>query len=272
MHTKHPNFRQFLRAATRIREHLTGPGRLRDVIDLPLHAWETASTTVRRLELAVKRGWLVAGDQLLQDLDYDLRRLRSELDMRHTELPREARSDRVARLGDILADLAAVEQEFDGFEVDLQARTVEAWAGRAVISTLSAFGGATGENFKKLRAAGATVLYGTDFGNTQLAGISGEEIDLLLAAGLDGQAIVTAMTSAPAQYWRLDRQSPPGPGLLVVGGVASFMIVAADPRVPLACPAAEAVSLPRGPLNDGSLRDVKSRTIQLRRVALAPPV
>ncbi len=46
-----------------------------------------------------------------------------------------------------------------------------------------------------------TVLYGTDFGNTQMAGISGEEIDLLVAAGLDGQAIVTAMTSAPAHYW-----------------------------------------------------------------------
>ncbi|WP_434422747.1 amidohydrolase family protein [Nannocystis pusilla] len=109
----------------------------------------------------------------------------------------------------------------------LQARTVEAWAGRAAISTLSAFGGAAVENLKKLRAAGVTVLYGTDFGNTQLAGISGEEIDLLVEAGLDGQAIVTAMTSAPAQYWGLDSQ---GPGVLVPGGVASFLIVTADPR------------------------------------------
>ncbi|WAS92660.1 amidohydrolase family protein [Nannocystis punicea] len=113
----------------------------------------------------------------------------------------------------------------------LQARTVEAWAGRAVISTLSAFGGAAGENLTKLRAAGMTVLYGTDLGNTQIAAISGEEIDLLLEAGLDGQAILTAMTTAPAQYWGLDQATPPGPGVLRVGGVASFMIVAADPRL-----------------------------------------
>ncbi|PCC72177.1 Imidazolonepropionase [Nannocystis exedens] len=113
----------------------------------------------------------------------------------------------------------------------LQAGTVAAWSGRAVISTLSAFGGAAGENLTTLRAAGVTVLYGTDFGNTQLAGISGEEVDLLREAGLDGQAIVTAMTTAPAQYWGLDRQTPPGPGVLVVGGVASFSIVTADPRV-----------------------------------------
>jgi imidazolonepropionase-like amidohydrolase len=82
-----------------------------------------------------------------------------------------------------------------------------------------------------LRAAGTTVLYGTDLGNTQLAAISGEEIDLLLEAGLDGQAIVTAMTTAPARYWGLDQATPPGPGVLRVDGVASFMIVAADPRL-----------------------------------------
>ncbi|MCY1055709.1 hypothetical protein [Nannocystis sp. SCPEA4] len=107
----------------------------------------------------------------------------------------------------------------------LREGTVQAWAGRAVIGTLSAFGGAAVENFKKLRGAGATVLYGTDLGNTQIPAISGEEIDLLLAAGLDGQAIVTAMTTGPAEYWAIEQ------GTLREGGPASFMIVAADPRV-----------------------------------------
>lgn len=106
----------------------------------------------------------------------------------------------------------------------LQAATVEAWAGRAVVSTLSAFGGAAVDNLRRLRAAGATVLYGTDLGNTQLAGISGEEIELLVQAGLEGQAILTAMTEAPARYWGL------GSGTLAVGGPATFLIVAADPR------------------------------------------
>jgi hypothetical protein len=51
----------------------------------------------------------------------------------------------------------------------LAAQTIEAWRGRAVISTLSAFGGATAtiENLKALRAAGVTVIYGTDLGNTR---------------------------------------------------------------------------------------------------------
>jgi hypothetical protein len=70
----------------------------------------------------------------------------------------------------------------------------DAWRGRAVISTLAAFGGsrATIDNLRRLRAAGAVVLYGTDLGNTRDAGVSRGEIDLLLEAGLDGQAIVEA--------------------------------------------------------------------------------
>jgi len=103
--------------------------------------------------------------------------------------------------------------------------TVQAWAGRAVIGTLSAFGGAAVDNLTRLRAAGVTVLYGTDLGNTQVTAISGEEIDLLVAAGLDGPAIVAAMTTAPAQYWGLEV------GTLRVGGPASLIIVAADPRL-----------------------------------------
>ena len=49
----------------------------------------------------------------------------------------------------------------------LAATTIAAWRGRAVISTLAAFGG-TDEavaNLRALRAAGATILYGTDMGN-----------------------------------------------------------------------------------------------------------
>src|SRR6185312_8649165 len=42
--------------------------------------------------------------------------------------------------------------------------SVAAWRGRAVISTLAAFGGSDTavDNLRRLRAAGATILYGTD--------------------------------------------------------------------------------------------------------------
>lgn len=111
----------------------------------------------------------------------------------------------------------------------LREATVAAWAGRAVISTLAAFGGSREaiENLKKLRAAGVTVLYGTDLGNTRSPGIDAEEIALLVEAGLDGEAIVAAMTSAPRSYWGMSE----GPGALTVGGPASFMIVPRDPLV-----------------------------------------
>lgn len=84
---------------------------------------------------------------------------------------------------------------------------VEAWRGqgRAVVSTLAAFGGSetTVDNLRRLRAAGVVVLYGTDLGNTTVAGVNLDELRLLGAAGLDGPAVVAAMTTAPAAYWNV---------------------------------------------------------------------
>src|SRR5262249_38513568 len=86
--------------------------------------------------------------------------------------------------------------------------TVAAWKTGAVISTLAAFDshGALGPvaNLRKLRAAGTTILYGTDLGNLRDAGPSATEIQLLKEAGLDDTAIVAAMTTTPANYWGLE--------------------------------------------------------------------
>jgi imidazolonepropionase-like amidohydrolase len=114
----------------------------------------------------------------------------------------------------------------------LRDATVAAWSGRAVISTLAAFGGdaETVDNLRRLRAAGAVVLYGTDLGNTREPGISGDEIDLLLGTGLDGQAILEAGTRAPAARWGLLDAQGRGPGVLAVGGPASFLLLREDPR------------------------------------------
>lgn len=113
----------------------------------------------------------------------------------------------------------------------LQDATVAAWSGRAVISTLAAFGGApsTIDNLRRLRAAGARVLYGTDLGNTREPAISRDEIALLRAAGLDGAAIVAAGTATPAAFWGLLDAGGGGPGALTPGAPASFVLLAADP-------------------------------------------
>jgi imidazolonepropionase-like amidohydrolase len=104
--------------------------------------------------------------------------------------------------------------------------TVAAWSKRAVISTLAAFGSSAAaiENLRKLRAAGATVLYGTDLGNTRDVGPSRDEVALLHRAGLDDDAITAAMTTTPAAYWKLPF------GAIAVGRDASFLVLDRDPR------------------------------------------
>jgi len=107
----------------------------------------------------------------------------------------------------------------------LDEATVAAWRGRAVISTLAAFGGSESavENLAKLRAAGVTVLYGTDLGNSRDPGPSADEVKLLRAAGLDDAAITDAMTTAPVAFWSL----PVGPE---PGREATFVVLDGDPR------------------------------------------
>lgn len=110
----------------------------------------------------------------------------------------------------------------------LATATLDAWAGRAVISTLGAFGGGadTVANLRALRARGVTVLYGTDFGNTATAGIDGRELALLCAAGLEGAAILAAGTATPAAFWGVDADL----GDVSEGRAASVLVLADDPR------------------------------------------
>lgn len=105
---------------------------------------------------------------------------------------------------------------------------VASWSGRTVISTLRAFGGSATavDNLRRLREGGATVLYGTDLGNTRDARIDPEELSLLRDAGLDGAAILAAGTSAAAAYW-----GQADLGAIEVGRAASLLVLDADPTV-----------------------------------------
>lgn len=128
----------------------------------------------------------------------------------------------------------------------LSSATVEAWKTRAVISSLKAFGGSANAvaNLKALHTAGATVLYGTDFGNSSYAGIDPAELKLMQEAGMDGQAILDAGTSVSATFWGMDTL-----GAIAPGKAASLLVLNADPRiVPLTLAATDAVFI------DGALR------------------
>lgn len=104
----------------------------------------------------------------------------------------------------------------------LRDETVALWKGLAVISTLDAFGGSAAavENLRRLRAAGATVIYGTDLGNSRDASIQCGEIAALGRAGLDRGAIVHAATAAPAALFGLNLG-------LEAGRDASFIVLPA---------------------------------------------
>jgi imidazolonepropionase-like amidohydrolase len=103
--------------------------------------------------------------------------------------------------------------------------TIDAWRGRAVISTLAAFGGtdAAVKNLVRLRAAGVTVLYGTDLGNLRDAGPSADEVALLRKAGLDDTAITAAMTTTPLAFWGWD-------AAVAAGHEATLVVLDGDPR------------------------------------------
>ena len=104
--------------------------------------------------------------------------------------------------------------------------TIQLWSTRAVVSTLAAFGGSltTINNLQALHQAGATVLYGTDFGNLQTPGISASELQLLQSSGLSGAEILAAGTSAPADWWGFSDL-----GYIAVGNRASFLLLSEDP-------------------------------------------
>jgi hypothetical protein len=87
----------------------------------------------------------------------------------------------------------------------LPPEVIEMWKGRAVISTLAAFSSLEAiDNLRLMRAAGVTILYGTDLGNLREPGPSEREIDKLRDAGLDDAAITAAMTTTPAAFWGFD--------------------------------------------------------------------
>ncbi len=112
---------------------------------------------------------------------------------------------------------------------ELSDETIAAWSGRAVVSTLGAFG--RGEmaisNLRRLHGAGARVLYGTDLGNSRRVGIDVAELLLLEQAGLTRSEVLESGTSGPANYWKLQK------GQLKVGGEASFLLVNANPNLDL---------------------------------------
>ncbi len=120
MRTIDPLRHHAIRAALRIHDHLAGTNCLSGLIQLPMHEWDHSAKLLQRLELALRRGWRAASDSLLADLEYSLRRLRTECDACHANLPRSTAASRLAPPGEIVADILALDTDFDGLAIKLE--------------------------------------------------------------------------------------------------------------------------------------------------------
>jgi len=128
----------------------------------------------------------------------------------------DAGAARAARLGvDALAHVP-VEALSDA--------TVAAWSDGVVVATLGAFGGEAPRNARRLHAAGATLLYGTDLGNTRVQGIDVAELARMVEAGMEPAEVLAAATSRAAAFWGMADL-----GSLRVGARGVVVLVANDP-------------------------------------------
>jgi hypothetical protein len=106
---------------------------LTEAIRLPTHEWEESVKLVRRLELAQCRGWKSASDILLADLEYSLRRLRTECDVCLVNLPRSAAAAKLVSAGEIAQDILALDGEFDGLAINLEENLLQVVTDRIVL-------------------------------------------------------------------------------------------------------------------------------------------
>jgi len=115
-----------IRAVAKIHGRLCTSPRLDCVDRLPGGGWERLRSTVWRHRQVEVRGWQVAANSLLDYLDYQVGLLMTELKHFRDQLPSTARPPRIASPGQILADLLALEQEFESVRIDLKEGTITA--------------------------------------------------------------------------------------------------------------------------------------------------
>jgi hypothetical protein len=120
MSTQTNLLRRQIRAAVQIHTHLAGTGRLSPLPVLYDHEWDELLAATKRFELVRDRGWQAAADSLLSSLDLTAASLGRRLDRFRYELPRTPSPMHVSGPRDIAADLAALEDEFEKVELNLQ--------------------------------------------------------------------------------------------------------------------------------------------------------
>jgi hypothetical protein len=116
--------RRQIRAAVQIHTHLIGTGRFGPIPILYDDEWGQLTKIAERFEMAREKGWRTAADSLLSELDLSAANLVRRLDRFRHELPRVPAPMQVSAPRDIAADLAAVVEEFEEVELNLQEKSL----------------------------------------------------------------------------------------------------------------------------------------------------
>jgi len=129
MHQNTTLWRPKWRAAIRIHEHLRARDAVVDQLHPPRDIWQELNATAERLQYVLARGWHIAGQKVLEDLVYVTRQLERELEAFRQRLPSTLRGSITSTPGGIVAELCAVEAEFDDVELNSDERSISVMIG-----------------------------------------------------------------------------------------------------------------------------------------------
>ncbi len=119
---KHPQ-KQFWRAASRIYHCLVSeesPTQLK----LPLEDWWHCDRLIQKRQQAQRRGWNLAVLKLERELKTSLAQLIQQLTTLHGELSSDSPQQQITSVGEIYAELLAIEEEFGEVKWDLRAQSI----------------------------------------------------------------------------------------------------------------------------------------------------
>lgn len=112
--------KRLLQAALAMHDQLSQQGPRPETIYLPEYSWEHCQRLKRRIHQARRRGWHLAADNLLGELADTCRRLQREMETAVRGLTTLTLPRLPSSASTIYLDLAALNREFAGVEVDLE--------------------------------------------------------------------------------------------------------------------------------------------------------
>ncbi len=119
---KHPR-KQLWRTASRI-HHCLVSEELPSLYEMPFQAWWYCDRLMRKRQQAQRRGWDSAASKLERELIFSVAQLIQQLTTLHGKLSSDSPQQQISSVGEIYAELLAIEEEFGELQLDLRAQSI----------------------------------------------------------------------------------------------------------------------------------------------------